>query len=150
MKQHKGLTLIELLIVIAIIIVLLLVATFSLNSIREKSRDAKRLSDLHALQQALEVVKTEDGAYDKVGCKVDALVRNCVSDKLAKHLPALENLGDPLGTPSCAVDCQHVCDYALTKLSPEEYQVLFFLEKGVSEFKSPGCYQLTNQGIKKL
>ncbi|MAZ67412.1 hypothetical protein CL652_01425 [bacterium] len=52
---HRGFTLIELLVVIAIIGMLSSVVLASLNSAREKSRDARRLSDLKQLQTALEL-----------------------------------------------------------------------------------------------
>ena len=55
-KRNKGFTLIELLVVIAIIGILSSVVLASLNSARQKSRDAKRISDIKQLQLALELV----------------------------------------------------------------------------------------------
>lgn len=61
-KNH-GFTLIELLVVIAIIGILSSVVLASLNTARESSRDARRLSDLKQLQLALELHYDADGSY---------------------------------------------------------------------------------------
>ena len=60
MKNKKGFTLIELLVVIAIIGLLSTLAIVSLNNARSKSRDARRTSDVKAIQLALELYKAED------------------------------------------------------------------------------------------
>jgi prepilin-type N-terminal cleavage/methylation domain-containing protein len=51
----RGFTLIELLVVIAIIGILSSVVLASLNSARQKSRDARRISDIKQIQLALEL-----------------------------------------------------------------------------------------------
>lgn len=55
-RSQRGFTLIELLVVIAIIGLLSSVVLSSLNSAREKSRDARRLSDVKQVQTALELI----------------------------------------------------------------------------------------------
>lgn len=62
-RTHAGFTLIELLVVIAIIGVLASVILASLNDVRGKARDARRLSDLAELQKALALYYTDYGAY---------------------------------------------------------------------------------------
>lgn len=63
MKKNKGFTLIELLVVIAIIGILSSVVLASLNSARQKSRDAKRISDIKQIQVALELYFDSNGRY---------------------------------------------------------------------------------------
>lgn len=61
--NKKGFTLIELLVVIAIIGLLSTLAVVALGSARQKSRDAKRLSDIKQVQTALELYYTDNNAY---------------------------------------------------------------------------------------
>lgn len=65
-EGNKGFTLIELLVVIAIIGVLSSVVLASLNTARQKSRDAKRISDVKQLQLALEFYFDSNGYYPDV------------------------------------------------------------------------------------
>ncbi len=61
-KHTNGFTLIELLIVIAIIGILVSVATVSYASAQRKSRDSRRHSDLRALQSAWEQYYADNSA----------------------------------------------------------------------------------------
>ena len=61
--KQKGFTLIELLVVIAIIGILSAVVLVSLNSARQKSRDAKRLADTRQMMTALELFYNDNGGY---------------------------------------------------------------------------------------
>lgn len=62
-KTQKGFTLIELLVVIAIIGILSSVVLASLSTARQKSRDAKRISDIGQIQLALELYFDANQSY---------------------------------------------------------------------------------------
>lgn len=62
-STKKGFTLIELLVVIAIIGILSSVVLASLNTARQKSRDAKRVADIKQIQVALELYFDDNRAY---------------------------------------------------------------------------------------
>lgn len=62
-NRNSGFTLIELLVVIAIIGLLSSVVLSSLNSAREKGRDAKRKSDMTQVRTALELYYDSNGKY---------------------------------------------------------------------------------------
>lgn len=59
----RGFTLIELLVVIAIIGILSSVVLASLNTARQKSRDARRIADIKQLQLALELYFDSKATY---------------------------------------------------------------------------------------
>ncbi len=62
--SNKGFTLIELLVVIAIIGILSSVVLASLNSARQKARDARRIADIKQIQLALELyADSNSGSY---------------------------------------------------------------------------------------
>ena len=62
-NSKKGFTLIELLVVIAIIGILSSVVLASLSTARQKSRDAKRISDVGQIQLALELAFDRNQQY---------------------------------------------------------------------------------------
>src|SRR3989344_1101146 len=62
-KLEKGFTLIELLVVIAIIGILSSVVLASLNTARQKARDAKRVTDIKQIQLALELYFDSNGKF---------------------------------------------------------------------------------------
>ncbi len=62
-RTKRGFTLIELLVVIAIIGILSSVVLASLNSARQKSRDARRIADIKQLQIALELYYDSNNNY---------------------------------------------------------------------------------------
>lgn len=63
MEKQRGFTLIELLVVVAIIGMLSSVVLASMNTARQKARDARRLSDARALMTALELYYSSNTAY---------------------------------------------------------------------------------------
>lgn len=67
-RSNKGFTLIELLVVIAIIGLLASIVLVSLNSARAKARDARRVSEMKAIQTAIEMYADDhNGEYFSTG-----------------------------------------------------------------------------------
>jgi prepilin-type N-terminal cleavage/methylation domain-containing protein len=63
MNQKKGFTLIELLIVIAVIGILASAVLIGLGPVQRRGRDARRVSDLRQIQNALELYNTRYATY---------------------------------------------------------------------------------------
>jgi len=63
MKKEKGFTLIEMLIVVAIIGLLASVVLVGLGSFRSRGRDARRVADLRGVQNSLELYYLKNNNY---------------------------------------------------------------------------------------
>lgn len=63
MKKNKGFTLIEILIVVAIIGLLASVVLVGLGSFRSRGRDARRIADIRSVQNSLELFYVKSNAY---------------------------------------------------------------------------------------
>jgi|GEM_PF-436703 len=63
LRREKGFTLIEILIVVAIIAILASVVLIGLGPTQQSGRDARRLSDLHQIQNGLELFYNRCGFY---------------------------------------------------------------------------------------
>ncbi len=63
MKKPNGFTLVELLVVVAIIGLLATLSVLALGSARVRARDAKRLADIKTVQTALELYSNDRGGY---------------------------------------------------------------------------------------
>lgn len=81
MSKHYGFTLVEILIVIAIIGILTSIGLQSFNSSQMKSRDAKRKAHLQQISNALELYYNDKGQYPAdngsgsiMGCGAGAIV----------------------------------------------------------------------------
>src|SRR6056297_1239661 len=146
--RNKGFTLVELLVVIAIIGLLSAMAVVSLGNIREKGRDARRLSDMDALQKSMELINTEYGSYD-VTCADGSLVYECTGGEIEDFLLGVSNLKDPLSpSTGCGTATDGPCEYEITT-GEDSYEVKFYLENGAGQFENSGFYELTEKGISK-
>lgn len=74
-QSEKGFTLIELMVTITVIAILASVGLVVYSSAQKTARVSKRIQDLKALQEAIELYKTSVGYYPKVGS-----ANKCVND----------------------------------------------------------------------
>jgi prepilin-type N-terminal cleavage/methylation domain-containing protein len=96
-KNRKGFTLIELLVVIAIIGLLSTLAIVSLNTARQKSRDAKRQTDIRLIQTGVELYTNETGAAPT------STTWALLNTALASYVVG-GNLPLPTNTPACVIN----------------------------------------------
>lgn len=98
-KAKAGFTLIELLVVIAIIGVLASIVLASLNTARQKSRDARRITDIKQIQLALELYYdgAGTGQYPAASITCSATVAYGLEAlSAANYIPQVPR--DPTGT----------------------------------------------------
>jgi len=93
----KGFTLIEMLIVIAIIGILASMVIVSLGPSQAKARDAKRMSDLRQIQNMLEIYYTANGGYPSSQGSVPISSVNFGNLQATQPIPQV----DPSGKPYC-------------------------------------------------
>ncbi len=125
MQQRKGFTLIELLVVIAIIGLLSTLAVVALNGARQKSRDAKRVSDIKQTQTALELYYSDNQQYpdatagSEIGVTLTKLDGNgfAATDVAPVYMGLMPK--DPQSPAS---------KYAYTKVTATSYSISFKLE----------------------
>ncbi len=109
MKRIKGFTLIELIIVIAIISLLAMIITYSIVGAQQKARDTKRIAELSDIGKAIGIYQSmnagglpaiDPGNIDHwdTGCVGDNnFLNDLVIDGLAKTIPRSTDIPDPSG-----------------------------------------------------
>jgi general secretion pathway protein G len=90
--REQGFTLIELLVVIVIIGILSGIVLITLNEARAKSRDGRRVQDLHQVENALAVYYANSGAYPLAATETtltgaDAVSAALIGEELIAAIP---------------------------------------------------------------
>ena len=146
MKKAKGFTLIELLVVIAIIGLLSTLAVVALNNARQKSRDAKRVSDVKQVSTALELYFADNNGYPVAATAVtlgdathkcfdeDGLVATCDSGGTT-YMGVVPSNPTPNGA-----------NYSYTSADGSTYSITFTLE-GTTGGLSSGAHTASPSGI---
>lgn len=143
-KTH-GFTLIELLVVIAIIGILSSVVLASLNTARQKGRDARRLQDLKSIVTAVALADSGGAAQAFGGCTgPGAKVNTCTST------PDLSLFKDPstaVTSAACTTSSIAVCEYSVGQATPvalaagattQNWEVCAYLETKSGPLTSDG------------
>ena len=158
MVHKKGFTLIELLVVISIIGLLSTLGAVSLNSARQRSRDARRVADMKNLPTALELYFDVNSVYPVEASAVSLAVtanKNILCSSSASFAGSCAggNTYMTLTTPAApgcsdAVSVANVAEnYSYISADGSTYTVTFCLETGVGAFASAGDRTLTPAGI---
>jgi len=138
MNKQKGFSLIELLIVVAIMGILAAVVLSSLGTAREKARDARRIQDVKDMAKLL-VIESDSGNVLLTGCTgADALASTCTGPG---DVSSFSDYTDPSGSStgcSSASVAGTDCNYSVSGVDgsagagSEDFQICFNLEYGGS------------------
>lgn len=84
-KKRRGFTLIELLVVVAIIGVLATIVLVSLNTARQKARDAQRLGEIREIATAMGRYFSDNGVYvtAAAGTPIPASIKTALSQYMS-------------------------------------------------------------------
>ncbi len=121
MSFKKGFTLVELLIVVAIISLLAMVLIFSIPGIRTKSHDRRRLSDINALQTALALYHNDFNDYPIYNgyiTGIDTMSMALINNGILNGVPV-----DPLDDGG-----EGVYRYSYQSTQGKTYMIVYYLE----------------------
>lgn len=132
MKIRNGFTLIELMVVIAIIGILTALVTVNLQDARERARDVQRKADVKSIQQALELYKND--RIPQVYPPTASWRTDLTTGGYIKAIPA-----DPTYASSGSWE-----DYSYTRgVDPLEFSLVACLENTADINKDPSDVCLT-------
>jgi len=135
-RNLTGFTLIELLVVVAIIGVLVTLATLGLNSLRTKSRDTKRISDVRQIQEALEIYNNSNSGYPTTITPGNALV----DPGGVTYMNKIPN--NP--TPWVEGACTSGADYTYTSANTTTYNLAYCLARTIQDVPAGNIIAVPN------
>ena len=129
-KSGAGFTILELLISVAIIAMLSAITMTLLSGVKEKNRDAKRMQDIHQLQNALSLYYANHSQFPIAATAINITGTDTFSEELEADgvIPAVQT--DPL-YPAQA--------YVYESSAGSTFTITFCLETDTIEGYSVGC-----------
>ncbi len=144
-KSGVGFTLIELLIVIAIIGLLSTLAVIALTNARLKSRDARRITDIKQIQNALELYFSDCNGYPTAVTAGNSLAGNdgsCTPANTNIYMKIVPSNPTPKTDGSCPNS-----DYSYTRDGGSTYHITYCIG-GMTGGVPGGTHRATPAGIK--
>lgn len=135
-NKQKGFTLIELLVVIAVLGLLASLVLISTNTIKSKSRDARRAADIKSIQEGLALYQDSHQVYpiyDGYITGTDAMSTALENDKLIQGVPV-----DPLNREMNGI----LYKYYYQSTQGGIYLIQYYLETDSVQGRTQGLNQV--------
>lgn len=132
-KMKKGFTIIELLVVVAIIAILVSVIMANIRGAKEKARDVTRMSDIKTFTNVLGLYQTSKGQYpiyDGYITGSDVMSQSLLNEMVTKAIPL-----DPLNKEAGGINYR----YYYQSLNGSTYEIVFCLETATIQGHVRGC-----------
>ncbi|MFC1721080.1 type II secretion system protein [Patescibacteria group bacterium] len=130
MKKQKGFTILELLITMAIFAILTSIVLISMTTVKEKNRDAVRMSHLKQIENALNLYYSNNNVFPIAAAQIDITGSDALSIALENDGATREVQPDPLH-PNVV--------YTYQSVDGTTYTVTFCLETNTIQSYSQGC-----------
>lgn len=137
MKQKSsGFTLVELLVVVAILGLLLALVTISFREMQNRSLDSRRMADLESLQKALALYQVQHAQYPVETSGIDLTGTDVLNTTLLNENFLSGQVKDPINGVKNGLS--YVYHY-MTNASGSTYLISFCLETDTIQGRSEGC-----------
>jgi len=152
--KHRGFTLVEILVVIAIMAVLMTIAVTSIGGARRQSRDVKRVADVREIQIALELYSNERDGYPAANTPVvlgsgnyKALCNGGFKTACAVGEKLFQGLVPPAPQPIDGSCTQAQNNYTYLAANKSEYTITFCIGGRINELVA-GVHTASPSGVK--
>lgn len=150
-NNQKGFTLIELLVVVGIVSLLSSVIFASLSSARAKARDVRRISDMKAMQTAIELAKTSGIQLPSSYTYMSNALTSILVPTYIASIPTDPNPSFLYSSTTyfyCNVNNQAPSNFCHNDTDNNTYAIAFYTEKKIGPCLGGSSYCcLTSQGI---
>jgi len=127
--NNKGFTLVELLIVVAIIGILGSIVLFSITHVQARSRDSARVADLSQLSKALDLYVNQEGNYPIQPTETCLDGDDVVSTELQSANLVSKTIQDPIYTDTSR------CFRYITDAGGTSYNIRYYMETSAVQDK---------------